>query len=64
MVVQQSTQGYERQQLGQSKPEFSTAMVEDFSLELLRPKSYAIKNQLRHPNPLSRGFAPPWFFMV
>ena len=49
--------------------------VVDCSEELLRQQSYAIKNQLGHPKPPTRGFgtqrpllgsllAPRWFFMA
>ena len=50
--------------------------VEECSEELLRHQSYAIKNQLWHPKPPTRGFgtqippsggillAPRWFFMA
>ena len=46
--------------------------VEDCSEELLRQQSYAIKNQLGHPNALDREIprlegillAPRWFFMA
>ena len=41
--------------------------VEDYSEELFRQQSYAIKNQLaKRKTPPTRGilFAPRWFFMA
>ena len=40
--------------------------VEDCSEKLLRQQSYAIKNQLGHPKPPTRGilFNSRWFFMA
>ena len=49
-----------------SQPDYVHLGVEDWSEELLRQQSYAIKNQLGHPKPPTRGIllAPRWFFMA
>ena len=48
------------------KAEYVHLGVEDWSEVLLRQQSYAIKNQLGHLKPPTRGIllAPRWFFMA